>query len=260
MDPWKLQPARDLGLPLGQRLRSTRREGGTLDAIAQIVARTIVRIILRVYHRIAYRGLKNLPRDFPFVMIANHASHLDAIVLASAAPWRLRRRMYPIAAGDVFFETPAIAAFAAGVINALPMWRKKVGRHALDDLRMRLHEDRCAYILFPEGRRQPDGVLLPFKPGIGMLIAGSDIPVVPCWISGAFEALPRDAVFPRPRKLTVTIGSPISFPGLPNTRESWDHIALECERAVRALGGLPPPDPVRKPAPAESAPSAGQAQ
>lgn len=239
MDPWKLQPARDLGLPLGQRLRSTRREGGLIDSIAQIAARTLVRIILRVYHRISYHGRHNLPRSTPFILIANHASHLDAIVLASALPWSLRRRTYPIAAGDVFFETPVIAAFAAGLINALPMWRKNVGRHALDDRRSRLVEDRCGFILFPEGRRQPDGRLLPFKPGIGMLIAGADVPVIPCWISGAFEALPRESNIPRPRKLTVTIGAPISFPATPNSREGWNHIAAECERAVRALGGFP---------------------
>jgi 1-acyl-sn-glycerol-3-phosphate acyltransferase len=243
MDPWKLQPARDLGLPLGQRLKSTRREGGLIDATAQFLARCIVSVILLIYHRYTVRGSQNLPADCPFIMIANHASHLDSIALAQSVPWKIRRRMYPIAAGDVFFETPVIAAFAAGVINALPMWRKKVGRHALDDLRTRLHEDRCAYILFPEGRREPDGQLLPFKPGIGMLIAGSDIPVVPCFITGAFESLNREQKVPRPRKITVTIGPPLSFTGLPNTRESWDHIAAACDRAVRALGGLPSAPP-----------------
>ena len=98
MDPWKLNPARDLGLPLRERLRSTRREGGLLDSIAQISARTVVRLILLVYHRLRIRGRENLPRDCPFILIANHASHLDSIVLAAMCPWRIRRRMYPIAA------------------------------------------------------------------------------------------------------------------------------------------------------------------
>jgi 1-acyl-sn-glycerol-3-phosphate acyltransferase len=73
-----------------------------------------------------------------------------------------------------------------------------------------------------------------------MLIAGSDIPVVPCFITGAFESLNREQKVPRPRKITVTIGPPLSFTGLPNTRESWDHIAAACDGAVRALGGVPP--------------------
>jgi 1-acyl-sn-glycerol-3-phosphate acyltransferase len=243
MDPWKLEPARDLGLPLGERLRSTRREGGLIDSCAQFAARSLVRAYLRLYHRFRIVGAENLPSDCPFIMIGNHASHLDAIVMAQSVPWRIRRRMYPIAAGDVFFETPLIAAFAAGIINALPMWRKRVGRHALSDLRTRLHEDRCAYILFPEGRREPDGELLEFKPGVGMLIAGSDIPVVPCFLHGCFPALPRESKIPRPRRITVQIGRPLFFPGLPNTRETWDHIAAECERAVRARGGLSAPAP-----------------
>ena len=67
-------------------------------------------------------------------------------------------KIFPIAAGDVFFETPAWAAFAAGIMNALPMWRKKFGPHALQELRQRLVEEPCAYILFPEGARSRDRV------------------------------------------------------------------------------------------------------
>lgn len=237
MEPWKLQPARDHGLPLLQRLRSTKREGGLIDTIAQLGARVVVRSYLRVYHRVEFVGREHLPPEPPFVLIANHASHLDAVVLASMVPWRTRRRMYPIAAGDVFFETPIVAAFAAGVINALPMWRKKVGRHALDDLRTRLVEDRCCYILFPEGRRSPDGTLLPFKPGLGMLIAGTDIPVVPCHIDGAYEAMPRDRTMPRPVKVSIRVGPKLDFTGVPNTREGWDRIAAETQGAVEGLAG-----------------------
>lgn len=242
MEPWKLQPARDFGLPLLHRLRSTRREGGLIDAVAQLTARATVRAYLRLYHRVSHTGLENLPVEPPFILIGNHCSHLDAVVLASMVPWAIRRRMYPIAAGDVFFETPVIAAFAAGIVNALPMWRKSVGRHALDDLRTRLVEDRCCYILFPEGRRSTDGTLLPFKPGLGMLIAGTDIPVVPCHIRGAFEALPRDRNIPRPRRISIHVGMPLDFSSAPNTREGWNHIAVETQAAVRALSGEPPGD------------------
>jgi 1-acyl-sn-glycerol-3-phosphate acyltransferase len=236
MDDWKLTPARDHGLPLGKRLRSTRREGGLIDTCAQITARAFVRIYLKFYHRLEAEGRENLPGDRPFVLIANHASHLDAIVMASLLPWRIRKHMYPLAAGDVFFETPVIAAFAAGIINALPMWRQNMGRHALDDLRTRLLEDRCAYILFPEGRRSPDGTLLPFKPGLGMLVAATDVPVVPCYLRGPFEALSREALLPRPRKIHIRIGEPLRFDDIPNEREGWKHVSSTAEKAVRQLG------------------------
>src|SRR5262249_2699248 len=93
----------------------------------------------------------------------------------------------------------ASAAFAAIFINALPLWRKAVGAHALDALRDRLVGGDSGYILFPEGTRTRDGQMGAFKPGIGMMVAGTNIPVVPCWIEGAFEALPSDKRLPRPK-------------------------------------------------------------
>lgn len=239
MDAWEHKPAKDHGLTPVARWKSERREGGLSEAFAQFTARILVRIYLRLWHRVRFEGRQNIPRNGPFILSANHASHLDSVLLAQAVPWAIRRKLYPIAAGDVFFETPVIAAFAAWVINALPMWRKKVGRHALDELRTRLIQERCCYILFPEGRREPDGRLLPFKAGLGMMIAGEDIPVVPCFIRGAFEALPRETFPPRPARITVRIGTPLHFPGVPNSREGWERIAAETERAVRDLGGLP---------------------
>lgn len=238
MEIWKHEPARDHGLPPMARWKSERRESGLAELTVQFFARCATRVYLRAYHRLRVVGHEHLPPTGPFVLCANHASHLDAIVLAQAVPWAIRRRLHPLAAGDVFFETPAVAAFAAWIINALPMWRKRAGRHALDDLRSRISSEGCCYILFPEGRREPDGELLPFKAGVGMLVAGIAIPVVPCFIRGAFAALPRDRTLPRPRPISVRIGPPISFTHHPNTRETWNLIAAETERAVRGLGGL----------------------
>ena len=120
-------------------------------------------------------------------MIANHASHLDAVLLASVLPCRLCDRVFPVAAGDVFFNTPGMSLFAANLLNALPMWRKNCGSHALKDLRKRLVDEPCGLILFPEGARSRDGSLLPFKVGLGMLIAGTSVPVIPCYLDGAFR-------------------------------------------------------------------------
>src|SRR5262245_9485206 len=101
---------------------------------------------MATWHRLKVRGRRYLPRRPPFVLAANHQRHLDALVLASPLPWRLRDHIFPIAAGDVFFETPAMSAFSAFFLNALPMWRKKCGPHALLQLRQRLVEEPCAYI------------------------------------------------------------------------------------------------------------------
>src|SRR5262245_41415462 len=149
MDDWRFEPARDLGLPAGKRLRSLRRESGLAESVARLGWRACIRSYLALWHRLRIEGREQLPQEPPFVMIANHTSHLDAVALAAALPARLRDRVLPLAAGDTFFETPVLAAFAAWLMNALPMWRRNCGRHALEELRERLLAEPCAYLLFP---------------------------------------------------------------------------------------------------------------
>jgi 1-acyl-sn-glycerol-3-phosphate acyltransferase len=233
--PWKLEPARDLGLPFGERLRSHQREAGLIETAGHLAWWGLVRAYLASCHRLQVVGRKHLPDKPPFVLVANHASHLDALTLAAPLPWRLRDRIFPIAAGDTFFQTSARAVFAVGFLNALPMWRMKCGPKALKALRQRLLEDPCVYILFPEGTRSRDGSMRPFKPGLGMLVAGADVPVVPCSLQGTYESLPAHRAWPRFRRITLRIGEPLLFPTVSNDRTGWETIAAQTEAAVRTL-------------------------
>jgi 1-acyl-sn-glycerol-3-phosphate acyltransferase len=240
MDEWQYRPAGDLHLKPAEALRSLQREAGLIAGLTQSAWRVLVRAYLRGYHRLRVEGVEHLPTQPPFVMIANHASHLDALVLASAMPWRLRRSVFPIAAGDVFFETPAVALFSAMMLNALPMWRKRCGSHAMQELRDRLLAGPSIYILFPEGTRSRDGAMGRFKPGLGMIVAGAPVPVVPCHLEGAFAASPPGARLPRPLPLRLRIGAPLTFADAPNDRSSWTDIATQLETAVAALRDAPP--------------------
>jgi len=240
MEDWRYRPAADAGLAPGESLRSLRREAGLAAWLAQGGWRGLTRTYLRLYHRLEIRGREHLPTCPPFVLIGNHTSHLDAITLAATLPWRLRAAAFPIAAGDVFFETPAASLFSALMLNALPMWRKRCGSHAMQELRDRLLGDPAIYILFPEGTRSRDGTLGAFKPGLGMLVAAAEVPVVPCYLAGAFHACPPGKSLPRPRKLALHIGPPLSFAAEPNEREGWRAIATRAEEAVRALAATGP--------------------
>lgn len=240
MDPWKIEPARDLTLPMSQRVRSVQRESGLISTALHHACWGVIRTYLAFRHRLAIHGRENLPAKPPYILVANHTSHLDALVLAAPLPWRLRDRVFPIAAGDVFFETPMVSAFSAFFLNALPMWRKKCGPHALKELRDRLVAEECVYVLFPEGARSRDGKLLPFKRGLGMLVAGTPVPVVPCHLDGCFEALPATVKWPRPHPIRVTIGKPLDFSQTPNTRDGWETLMAAVENAVRGLGVGPP--------------------
>jgi 1-acyl-sn-glycerol-3-phosphate acyltransferase len=236
LEPWTFKPAQDIELSPAERAQSLRREAGLFSTVGHLTWQLSTKAFFKLYHRLSVEADGPAPMQPPFVMIANHTSHLDALLLAAALPCHLCDRVFPVAAGDVFFNTPAMSLFSATLINALPMWRRNCGSHALAELRKRLVEEPCGLILFPEGKRSRDGTLGPFKPGLGMLLAGTHVPVVPCHLSGAFEAFPPEARWPRPRKIRLRIGRPLLFDSVDNRRDGWEHIAQHTREAVRQLG------------------------
>ena len=235
MEEWRFEPAHDLGLSAEQRRLSLQREVGLESAISCFLWRSITRTYLAVAHRLEVHGRGNLPTRAPFILAANHASHLDAVVLGAILPARLVGAVFPIAAGDTFFTKRSSSIFATACMNALPLWRKNCGAHSLGDLRARLVGGSCVYILFPEGTRTRTGGIGDFKPGIGRLVAETNVPVVPCYLRGTFEALPPYRHLPRPGKVRAIIGAPLSFAETRNDRAGWDAIAAQLEAAVRAL-------------------------
>jgi 1-acyl-sn-glycerol-3-phosphate acyltransferase len=235
MEPWEFQPARDTGLTPGERFRSVRRESGLLESLAHQVWFSLVRSYFAVAHRLTIEGREKLPPHGPFVLAANHCSHLDALALGAALIPRHRERAFPIAAGDVFFQTKVTSTFSAIMLNALPMWRKNCGPHALADLRRKLQEERAIFIIFPEGGRSRNGSMMPFKHGLGMLVAEVKIPVVPCGLVGTFDALPPHRKLPRLRAIKLIIGNLLEFASTANDRNGWSQIAAIVESSVRDL-------------------------
>ncbi len=234
MPDWQFRPARDQGLTPSQRLRSIGREPGLGGHATASIWRGLAWTYLRTAHDFRVDGRENLPRP-PFVMVANHASHLDALALAAALPPALAGKAFALAAGDTFFTSNAKSAFAAYAINALPVWRSKTSARDIIELRRRLHEDGAVFILFPEGTRTRTGEMSPFKPGIGALVAGTAVPVVPCYLAGAFTAWPPVSRFPRPGPLHLKIGPKLDFSAAGKDRAGLHDVSATCEQAVRAL-------------------------
>lgn len=108
MSDWKLKPARDIGLAPGERLRSLARERGLVGLAVNGLWRRMLRGYLGAMHRLEVVGRENLPPP-PFVIIANHASHLDALVLAAALRGEAARAAHALAAGELFFGPGAVA-------------------------------------------------------------------------------------------------------------------------------------------------------
>jgi 1-acyl-sn-glycerol-3-phosphate acyltransferase len=237
---WQFRPARDTELSPIARLRSHAREVGLAGLAVQGLWRRGVRGYLHLFHRLEVTGRENLPTRPLFVLVGNHTSHLDALSLAATLRGPASRRAFALAAGDTFFTSVRSSAFAAWAVNALPVWRRRTSARDLDGLRQRLAEDELVFILFPEGTRSRTGTMGRFLPGIGALVAGSAVPVAPCFLEGAHACWPAGRSWPRPGKLRLRIGPPLDFAATPNDKAGWISVARQCEDAVRALS---PPAP-----------------
>jgi 1-acyl-sn-glycerol-3-phosphate acyltransferase len=239
VDTWHYEPASDLEDPVIDRLKRFPREPDMLVYGLRIAAAAACRGWLRLYHRLSIIGRENLPADGSFVMVANHASHLDALCLLAALPFSRLHRSFPAAAQDYFFVNAPRVLLAAIVVNALPFDRRTSARQSLSLCRQLLDKPGNALLLFPEGTRSPSGALGDFKPGIGLLLAGTNHPVLPCYLDGTHRAWPKGTWFPRPRTIRVHVGRPRTYAHIHRGKGSAEQIALDLREAVSALAGNP---------------------
>lgn len=213
------------------RLRRFPREPDVVVYGFRSVVALLIRGLLRVYLRFEIRGAENLPNDKSFVLVANHSSHLDSVCLLAALPLRRLHRAFPVAAADYFFRSLPRSWFASVVMNALPFGRQWRVRESLSLCRSLLAEPGNVLIIFPEGTRSRSGALQSFKPGIGALLAGREVSVLPCYLEGAFRAWPKGRRLPRPRKVRLLIGLPRDFRG----EEDASVVAAALRDAVEAV-------------------------
>lgn len=203
----------------------------------------LLRPVLRVYFGVRYRRRKLVPRG-PCLVVANHNSHLDAVVLMSLFPLRRLPHVHPVAAADYFGTNPVRRFAAMLLMNGIPIARTvSAGVDPLAPIVKALREGE-SLIFFPEGSRGEAGVVGPFRPGIGRIV--QQVPgllVVPVFLSGPERSLPRGTVLPMPLGLEVTVGRPRTYPPELDTKK----IAEEARRDVLALAPPRPPEPGPRP-------------
>jgi long-chain acyl-CoA synthetase len=193
--------------------------------------------LMRAIFRLRVEGLSNLPAE-PYVLVPNHVSFLDPFALSAALSWRSLARTYWGGWTGIAFRNPLMRAFSR-VARVLPVEPEHgVGSSlALAAAVLRRGDD---LVWFPEGERSVSGELLPFRPGIGLLLYRFPRPAVPVYVHGTFEALPRGRRWPRPRPVTVVFGAPVDPRPLAvaeaSPEESARHIARALQAAVAELG------------------------
>jgi len=163
-------------------------------------------LVMRLFFRLEVVGLENVPRAGPVIIAPNHASWLDPVAIAaSLSHAQIRQTRFAGWTGLLFDNfVSRTFSWAARVFPVDPDRAAAssiaLGRAALD------HGD--ILIWFPEGRRTTTGNLQPFQPGIGALVQNTDIPVVPAYISGTFDAAPPGRTMPRLTRIRVRFGKP----------------------------------------------------
>jgi 1-acyl-sn-glycerol-3-phosphate acyltransferase len=228
-------PMPDLDRPFVERLSAFPRQPDILQYAVRMAVNVCIRAYLRSYHRLTIVGKENLPAEGSFVMVANHSSHLDALCLLAALPLGRLHRTFPAAAADYFFVSMRRTAIAVLAVNALPFYRRVNARHSIAICRELLAIPGNTLILFPEGTRSHDSKLGPFKPGIGKVLAGSNVPAIPCYLDGAGRAWPKGRRIPMPRPIRLIIGTPRTYAGLGDDKPASQFICQDLHNAVSAL-------------------------
>jgi 1-acyl-sn-glycerol-3-phosphate acyltransferase len=235
MKKWRYDPASDLDKTLSQRLRQFPRDPDMLVYGMRSFAALVIRAWLRLYHQFEIIGDEHLRTNRSFVLVANHCSHLDTLCLLAALPLRKLHRAFPAAADDYFFKSVPRVWIAAVVVNALPFSRQTHIRQSLTICSELLANPDNILIIFPEGTRSQTGQVREFKSGIGALVAGRDVNVLPCYLDGAFEAWPKGRRLPRPKKVRLIIGAPRNYQSRNAERSDISAIASDLCDAVKEL-------------------------
>jgi 1-acyl-sn-glycerol-3-phosphate acyltransferase len=235
MEPWHYDTSEQLDKTLVERLRQFPREPDLLVFGLRSASAILIRAWLRAYHRLSIVGRDNLPPEGSYIIVANHASHLDTLAIISALPLGKLHRVFPAAAKDFFFESLPRTALVSILVNALPFDRQTHVRQSLNLCKAVLENPGNILVIYPEGTRSMTGEIGEFRPGISLLLAGSDLPVVPCCLKGTFGAWPKGARFPRPRKVRLLIGQPRRYTALKRGKEAAEAICRDLREAVLAL-------------------------
>lgn len=184
-------------------------------------------------------GKSFIPQNRNFMVIANHTSHLD-MGLIKVVLGEQGERLVTLAARDYFFDTPLKRAYFENFTNLIPMDRQGSLRESLRLAGEALNQG-FNLLIFPEGTRSPNGELHEFYPTLGLLSLGHGVDILPVYLHGAYDVLPKGSYWPKGKKLEVRIGPVLSVDMLrERTRglsrsDSYRHATRLAEEAIRSL-------------------------
>ena len=180
----------------------------------QMLHRFVLRPAMRRLTGIEVDHAERLPHGGPAIVVANHNSHIDTALLLASFPSEAVGAVRPAAAADYWFRNRIAAWFSRHVLGAVPINRSGSGGDPLAAVSTALG---CGdiVVLFPEGTRGEPGRMGRFRSGVARLAARHpDAVVVPVWLEGCDQVLPRHRRWPRPRQCVVHVGEPVAIASL----------------------------------------------
>jgi 1-acyl-sn-glycerol-3-phosphate acyltransferase len=197
----------------------------------------LFRFLFTTYFRCRFYNPGRVALQGPVILAANHASYIDPPLVGSGL-----KRSINYLARDNIFRFPVVGAILRSW-QVVPVDRDGGGARGLKAILDRLLAGG-AIIVFPEGTRSRDGQLQPARSGIGLTVIKSTAPVVPVRVFGSYDAFGRQLRVPRPYRVTVKYGQPMSFEKLrteakscskTRLKEIYQHVADEIMAAIAKL-------------------------
>ncbi|HEY9291040.1 MAG TPA: lysophospholipid acyltransferase family protein [Microlunatus sp.] len=167
----------------------------------------------------------------PYIVVANHSSHLDAPLLMGGLPLKTTRYLATNAAADYFYQIRWRRTLTELFFNSFPVDR--TGLRGRNGVAKQLLGSGIPLLLFPEGTRSMSGEMGQFKPGAAALSISQGVPCLPVAIAGAYDAMPKGTNWPKSGRphVTLNIGRPMSAAPDEDAVDFSDRLAKE----VRAL-------------------------
>jgi len=170
----------------------------------------------------------------PALLISNHVTDVDAPLILSALPFRWRLRVAIAMSGELLREWRSkkklTYALGASLFNVFSLPRQSGFRKSFAYAGEAIDRG-FSVMIFPEGHETRDGLMQPFRSGIGLLASQVNVPVIPIKLDGLFELKQRRKYFVRPGTVSVTFGEPVEFP----RGQTAEEITRDLESRVRAL-------------------------
>ena len=200
------------------------------DAAKKLIGKVQMGFYDQVMNAKVY-GRAYIPHNRNTIVCSNHASHLDmGLVRHALGPYG--EDLVSLAAQDYFFEDRWRRAFFENFTNLAPFDRKGGLRQSLRQAGELLDQGQTV-LLFPEGTRSEDGALHEFKPAIGHLALTHGVDILPVYLGGTFEAMPKGKGLPLKRDLVARIGPPLELAHLRRLTEG-----MKFTTACRAIASL----------------------